>query len=156
MKFVPIEEIYPYWGGVRELVVSLIPERLQFITLDDNTIGLDFMWFEHFYAATPTDEKKVTQYLRTQLNGQINLYFSGEMQERFESFLYHPMTLRTLHAINYELLNFDRDCEIKRKPTLKDLVLHVMGIRCCISLQNPPKKVFSYAKDSSGRVCQQV
>ena len=143
MKFVPIEDIYPYWVGVRQFAQSLIPERLEFLTLDDNTIGLNFLWFEHFYAATPNDEKKVTQYLRTQLNGQINLHFSGVMQERFAAFLYQPMNHRTLNAINYELQNFERDCEFKRSPTLRDLVLHVMGRRCCISLQNPPKKVYA-------------
>lgn len=143
MIFVHIEQMFPCWNTARDTVESYMPDHLEFVSLDDNTIGLDFMWFLQLMRSTPTEELPLMQKLQAQLNGQINLYCKGELNDSLSKLLYAPLNNRTLRVINDTLNTYEYARRQRRESTLLEVIKHVLGIECCYAVQNPEKKIYS-------------
>lgn len=140
MKYVPIEDLFPFWFAARSLFESTIPKCLTFRVVDQNSVGLDFVWFDTLMEFVPPENNYMVRHLHTQLNGQVNMYLEqSELPSLLKVYLYEQMTPRTIAALNHEIYEHEQVRLSQRKHTLFDVINHVLGIRCCFEVQNPPK-----------------
>ncbi len=131
MEYTPIEKRFPDWIGVRAAVTSRLPDRLIFIKISDNELGIDYSWMPALINQSDSlSDRSAMRDLCKEALSLLERYLPTESE--FTGFLYQPLNDMTIHRISEHLYFLDRERQFQGSPSFIQMLKHLFGIELCM------------------------